>query len=220
MPKWFAPAVLVSLCMFALGVAGLVFVSGIDTGDDDTPWHQPVGLDQLELLDFRLFDQDGNIVDRSIFDGEITVLNFFFTNCVLVCPQMNGETYGMTLDLADTDVSFVSISVDPDHDTIDVIKKYGGDFDADPEQWRFLTGEREQIERIVRKGFLFEVGPDDDPNNIINLSDGSSMPNLYHPSKFFLVGPDRRILGLYSYLIEEDIEELVDRARTLDELNR
>ena len=222
MPKWFAPVLLVSLCMFALGVAGLVVVSGMgreETPLDDDPFAQDQGLDQLEILDFRLFDQTGEIIEPSILDGEITIANFFFTNCVLVCPQMNGEMYNVTTQLDDTGVRFLSFSVDPEHDTLEVIREYADRFGVEDERWRFLTGDREQIERLVRDGILFHLGDDPDEENRIELPSGESMANVLHPSKFFLIGPDRRILGLYSYLFQEDLDALVDRARTLDRLN-
>jgi len=222
MPKWFAPVLLISLCMFALGVAGLVAVSGITDGDarkHGDPHHQADGLEQLEILEFQLFDQTGQIVDRSIFDGEITILNFFFSNCLLVCPLMTGETYGMTQALGGTDVKFVSISVDPEHDTIDVILEYGLQYDADPDQWRFLTGDRDQIVRLIGEGMMFHLANDTDQDNTIPLTDGSTMPNIVHPSQFFLIDRDRRVLGLYSYLIDEDIAELTRRARQLSKLD-
>jgi len=223
MPKWFVPVLLVSLCMFALGVAGLVVVSGMSSDDtsvsDDDPYRQAQGLDSLTLLDFQLFDQTGAIVDRSIFDRQVTILSFFFTNCQLVCPLMTGQMYGIADALGDTDVRFVSISVDPEHDTIDVIREYAKRYDADPDRWRFLTGDRDQVVRLVGDGMRFHLANDTNDDNQIALTDGSTMPNIIHPSQFFLIGPDRRVLGLYSYLIEEDVEELTRRARVLSNLD-
>ena len=52
------------------------------------------------------------------------------------------------------DVGLVSITVDPEYDTPEVLKEYGEQVGATPDRWKFLTGPKDQIETTVMKGFL------------------------------------------------------------------
>jgi cytochrome oxidase Cu insertion factor (SCO1/SenC/PrrC family) len=60
----------------------------------------------------------------------------------------------------DRDVRLVSISVDPEHDTPDVLRDYAQRFGAHPERWLFLTGDKAAIYRLAQEGFhLSAVDP-------------------------------------------------------------
>lgn len=217
MPRWIVPLLGASVLVFAVGLVALFEVTRAGGGGKDDPFAQDPNLAELELLDFRLVDQTGTIVDRSIFDGQITILNFFFSHCVLVCPQMNGEMYSLERSLKDLPVQFVSISVDPEHDTVAHLREYAKNFDAEAPRWRFLTGDPGEAERMVREGMHYDLSVDTDETNTITLEDGSTMPNLNHPSRLFLIGPDHKVLGLYSYQDEDDLRELKRRVRAMCE---
>ncbi|TVQ32860.1 MAG: SCO family protein [Phycisphaeraceae bacterium] len=169
-------------------------------------------MDMLSILDFELVNQDGSPVTRDIFEGNITVLDFFFTHCPFVCVPMSRNMLHAQSQLAGTDVRFVSISVDPENDTPERLREYASELGADLSTWTFLTGDFDAANRMVREGLLLsELAPN--PDQPINLPDGDTMSNIMHPSHFILVGPDVGVLGLYRGIDRDSVDDLIDRAR-------
>ena len=102
-------------------------------------------------------------------------------------------------------VRLVSISVDPKHDTPAVLKDYAGRFGADPERWLFLTGEQDDVYRLVSKGFALGVqqteGAQRTPGN-----------EVIHSSKLVLVDRRAQIRGYF------DGRQADDDGRPIDDL--
>lgn len=169
----------------------------------------------LRVPEFDLIDQDGNAVDEGVLEGHATVVSFIFTHCVLICPTMTARMYGVYDGVEGTGARFVSISVDPEHDTPERLRQYASGFGIDHARWKFLTGDGELVRSLVRESLRFEVAEDTAAANRIALPDGSTMSNILHPSRLILVGPDRSVIGLYSPSIDEDMEELVARLRAI-----
>ncbi len=167
----------------------------------------------LSVPEFKLVDQDGKPVDQSIFDGQVTILDFFFTHCVMICPTLTLAMQDLNKELEGTAVRFVSMSVDTAHDTPPRLKEYASEKEIDFTRWRFLTGEQKTVERIALGALQFEVGPDKNPKNVIELAGGEKITNVIHPSKLVLVGPDRRVLGFYEANSLEDCQTLAIKAR-------
>jgi protein SCO1 len=167
----------------------------------------------LSVPEFSLTDHDGTPRTESVFDGQVTVLDFFFTHCPFICPMMTLAMQDLSRDLAGTGVRFVSISVDPEHDTPERLKTYATDKDIDLSRWTFLTGDRTVIEKIARNSLGFAVGPDTDPKKTIDLPGGATMQNIIHPSKLILIGPDRKVLGFYESSSLEEMQRLMHRAK-------
>ncbi|MFM8808607.1 MAG: SCO family protein [Chthoniobacterales bacterium] len=105
--------------------------------------------------DFTLTDQDGNTVTRDDLRGKIWIADFIFTRCKGPCPLMTARMLEMQRALLKTpDVKLVSISVDPEHDTPAVLKAYAEANFAEPGRWKFLTGDKTVIEKVVTEGFM------------------------------------------------------------------
>lgn len=211
LPGWLVPAILVA------GVLLLVTSIAIMVGGESPELRRArtpdPGLVGYRIPDFALIDQDGNPVDASIFDDRYTILDFIFTNCPFVCPGMNAQMARLQDELQGTGVRFVSISVDPEHDTPERLREYAQQLGADPRRWRFLTGTKNATWAIARDALSFDVSPD--PSRMIPTKRGGQMVNINHPSKLILVGPDRQILGMYSYAFEPDIQAIMQRVRLL-----
>lgn len=171
------------------------------------------GWENIPFPDFSLVDQDGKAVDQSILDGRVTIVDFIFTSCPLQCPAMTGALWQLSEDLKGTPVRFLSMSIDPAHDTPARLKKYAAEYRIDPTRWLFVTGEKDIVRHIVRDALMFEVS--DNPDSQVTLADGSSMPNIVHPPHFVLVGPDRKVLGIFYYQDPAQMQRLQDRARKI-----
>ncbi len=214
MNRWFVVALVVAVLGVVLALTGVALIG----------WHnRPVvldtpdtGLEGLGVPDFTLVDQLGRPVDQSVFEGRATVLSFMFTNCTLVCPMLNGEMARLHMEAFNgTTVQQVSISVDPTNDTPEALKTYADRFGVDHERWRMLTGDEETILTIARDGLKFSVMEDTAEQNKITLPDGSTMSNILHPQRLILIGPEREVLGLYSYQDADQLAELEQRAKAL-----
>ncbi|HEY7647931.1 MAG TPA: SCO family protein [Methylomirabilota bacterium] len=97
---------------------------------------------------FTLTDQDGQKVSLEDLRGKVTVVNFVFTYCPSGCPLTTAKWRSVQEALKDEPLHIVSVSIDPDHDTPPVLKAYGQKFGADFRRWSFLTGTKEEIERV------------------------------------------------------------------------
>lgn len=216
---------LVLMLVVGLVLAGLlttlVFLAPATPKGPGTP--APSAADPLapdEMLvgyavpEFQLTDHDGLPVDQSILDGRVTILAFMFTHCPFACPGMTGQMLTLQNALAGSRVRFLNISVDPDHDTPEVLRAYGERAGADFSRWRYLTGPAEVTRSIVRDSLNFHVGLDE--SRSIPLAQGTSMANINHPSHLILVGPDRRLLGIYLYSDAEAMAALRARAFAAD----
>lgn len=196
-----------------VGLVGFGALSGRGDAQRAAALRPDPGWEATRFPDFLLVDQDGRPVDQSVLDGHITIVDFIFTSCPLQCPAMTGGLWTLGEELKTTGVRFLSMSIDPERDTPERLKKYASDYSADPSQWRFLTGEKDSVRRIVRDSLRYEVS--DNPDSIVPLADGSTMQNIVHPPHYILVGPDRAVLGTFYYQDPAALDRLRERVRTI-----
>jgi protein SCO1/2 len=104
--------------------------------------------------DFALVERSGRQITRADLLGKVWIVNFFYTECPDVCPLESTHMARLQHELAQApDVRLVSISVDPEHDTPEVLAEYASRYGADPERWLLLTGPREAIHQLAIHGF-------------------------------------------------------------------
>ena len=108
------------------------------------------------LPDWSLVDADGRPFGSRELHGQVYVVSFFFTQCRSICPAI---MRGMAR-LAEgfdkngvTGVRLVSISVDPEHDTPEVLKEYARGIGANPARWTLVTGDPARVRALVVDGF-------------------------------------------------------------------
>ena len=162
-----------------------------------------------EVPPFELIDRDGAVLGRDDLLGRPWINDFIFTRCAAICPRMTQEMARLA-DALENDVDglrFVSITVDPEHDTPEVLADWASRFGAGP-NWHFLTGERDDILTLARQGFL--LGVDAAP------TDGSAGPDpIVHSNRFVLVDAEARIRGYYDPFDPESVEKLLADVRSL-----
>ena len=112
------------------------------------PWGHLPGVDR-----FVLTDHDGNEVDSAKLHGTPYVVSFFFSSCPTFCRDLNEQLRKSNNAVADADIRFFTITVDPDVDTVPVLKKYADSFDAKAERWSFLTGAKKDLVAIGQGSF-------------------------------------------------------------------
>lgn len=163
--------------------------------------------------DFDLLDRRGEPIDESVLEGEVTVLTFFFTSCNGPCPAIARVMKGVQDRTAAGDAKrlrLASISVDGGRDTPAVIDSFAESYGVDPDRWAFMTGDPEAVRALVRESIGFELREQAD----VQVADptGAMMNNILHPTRLLLVGPDRRLIGVYPFNDPDAVDEMVRDA--------
>ena len=117
----------------------------------ETPWNKDY------FPNLPLTTQDGKQVQffDDLIKDKIVVINFIYTSCPDTCPLETAQLVQVQEILGDRmgkDVHFYSISLDPENDTVAVLKEYSEKFHA---RWTFLTGKQEDVFEIQKKLGLF-----------------------------------------------------------------
>jgi len=179
------------LAAFVLLAAGCGFVPS-----------KRVSLPKLgPVPDFTLTREDGSTFDTSkTLRGKVWIGDFIFTNCPGPCPRMTqfmkrlqDQTRGID------DLRLVSITVDPDRDTPQVLAAYAKRFGADPARWSFLTGSKSELHHLSKDVFKL----------------GDVAPDFEHSTRFVLVDKLNRIRGYYGTSDASFLMRLIDDAKTL-----
>jgi len=156
--------------------------------------------------DFAFVSERGRPVAARDLEGKAWIANFIFTRCGGTCPAMSERMAALAGTLKDEPgVAFVSLDVDPEHDSLADLATYSRQHRADPERWTFLRGERPAVRALAGDGFKLAVvdGHADDPEPIL------------HSSRFVLVDGRREIRGYYDGLEPVSVEKLLADARQL-----
>lgn len=148
----------------------------------DTAWHQVKNL--------SLTNQLGQQVSLDDLKGKIIVLDFFFTHCPSICPRLAVAMKKLQNSFPNQDsiVQFVSISIDPEHDSVAQLRKWADKFDVNPDSWWLLTGNRDSIYNFA----LHEVKA--------SVADQGIDTAFIHSEKFFLLDKDRIVRGWFDGL--------------------
>jgi protein SCO1 len=128
--------------------------------------------------------------DSSV-EGKIVVVSFFFTHCPTICPTMTMNMKLLRDNIKSNDVAgnreadfvqFLSVSVDPERDSVRELKKWADRFQVDPQNWWLLTGNKKEIYDWARNGLKLAV-----------VDGGQVDSNFMHPQLFMLLDKDRVI---------------------------
>lgn len=166
----------------------------------DTVWHR--------VKNITLTNQLGKSVSLDDIRGKIIVADFFFTRCPSICPRltknMKALQDGMHLKdkqkIADTPyVQFLSFSVDPERDSVSVLKKYADRNGINHDTWWMLTGPKKTI---------YDFGLNELK---LPLQDGESVDsNFIHTDRFVLLDRDHVIRGYYRGLDSVSLSTLAE----------
>jgi protein SCO1/2/putative membrane protein len=167
---------------------------------------QDLGAHSEALGQFQLVERSGKAVTESDLADRVCIFSFIFTRCQLSCPRITSVMKSLQPQLEGSRVLLVSLSVDPEHDSPQVLRDYANRFGADPRQWWFLTGARPEIYDLIQRRFKLSVmeNPAPDP--------GGATEAIAHSDRLALV--DRgRVVGLFDSNERLAVQELVSQAR-------
>lgn len=168
----------VALGVIIIAIAGINLWSVFDT--------KPEVLTQtvaVRVPDFSLTNQQGEPLGLSDMAGKIWVADFIFTSCPTICPAMTQEMARLQSEFVADPIYFVSFSVDPERDTVEVLARYATAYGADDRRWHFLTGDKANIYQLAEQGF--------------SLAAGHKGSEILHSPRFILVKRDGNVYDYY-----------------------
>lgn len=159
----------------------------------------PEGLQDLPAVEaFSLLNTQGEAFTEADLDGEVWVVNFFFTRCPTICPPLMdavAEVHGRWK--GNPRVQFLSITVDGDYDTPGVIADYRAKRKLPSENWTYATAPRDTVRALSEQSFLQAVSTEMDESG-----------DIMHSSRVLVLDPQRGLRGWFDVFDEEDHPKL------------
>jgi protein SCO1/2 len=150
---------------------------------------------------FALTERSGQPLRSADLAGHVWIADFVFTRCPDVCPALTARMARLQPAASGADaVRLVSFSVDPLHDTPEVLHAYAERAGARGD-WLFVTGSRDAVASLLRDGF-----------RVAFADDGPPTAPITHSDRFVLVDRELRIRGYYHGSDPEDVDRLARDA--------
>ncbi|MFC4320597.1 SCO family protein [Litchfieldia salsa] len=140
-------------------------------------------------------------------EDKVWLASFIFTNCDTVCSPMTATMARLQTKLQSEgleDVQIVSFSIDPEHDTPEVLLDFANSMDADFTNWQFITGyNQEEIESFANTSFLSPAAQLEGSNQFV------------HSTSIYLVNQRGTVLNQYDAVADTPFEEIISDIRKL-----
>lgn len=159
--------------------------------------------------DFSFLNQENETVSLADVKGKVFVVEYFFTTCGTICPRMTAQMERVQHKFSgNDDVKILSFTVNPDLDTVEVMKAYADKHHAESGQWHFLTGEKKDLYHLARTSFFVLK-----PAEAANLGDVGS--DFIHTNNFVLIDQQLRIRGYYDGTSMQEVDVLMEDMQLL-----
>ena len=180
---------------------------GVDPGQRKAIASMQAGLveltDEQWLRSFELTERSGHSVSSKELVGQPYIASFFFSRCPGSCKQQNDQMRLLQQKYRNSPIRLVSISVDPEADTPEVLEKYANGYGADKNKWLFFTGDINYIAKVA--GEVFMLG---------------QVREKSHPDRFCLVDAAGKLVGKYNWhkpeelaLLDEHVQEVLKNSQ-------
>lgn len=168
--------------------------------------YTPPPLEKIrQLPDFTLTERNGAEVRLTDLIGKVWLADLVYTTCPSTCPMLSNRLSSLQTEaFKNKAVRFVSISVNPEHDTPEVLRPYAERYHAVPGKWFFLTGDKAKVAELVNWGFLLTAK--DSP-------DGST--DMVHSTKIVLVDKHGMIRAYYEGAGSDETQQILRDIRRL-----
>lgn len=130
-----------------------------------------------KVPNFSFINQNGQRITNKDYEGLVYVIEFFFTTCPTICPKMNANLIQMQNSFSDFDnFGIASFTINPQHDTEEVLKAYADSYGVTNPHWNLMTGNQETIYKLANEGF-----------NLYTAKDDSAEGGFEHSGNFALI---------------------------------
>lgn len=146
----------------------------------DTIWHK--------VKNIQFTNQLGNKVDLDSLHGRIIVMDFFFTRCPSICPGLARSMKRLqdSFKKNDSIVQFISVSIDPEHDSVQHLRRFADKYNVNHDTWWLVTGNKKEIYDFT----LQEMRA--------SIADPGVDTAFIHTENFFLLDSNRIVRGFYN----------------------
>lgn len=135
----------------------------------------------------------------------ICIANFFFTRCPSICPPMRNALIDIAETVSDeNDLLIISHTIDPEHDSVAVLKDYAETTGIPPNKWQFIRASETRT-KAQAKQYMTNFKPNNDGTD------------FYHSSYVALIDKQQQIRGFYDILVEADVSRLLQDITLLAE---
>lgn len=148
---------------------------------------------------YQLTERSGQTIGTQELIGQPYIASFFFSRCPGSCKQQNDQMRLLQQKYRNSPIRLVSISVDPEADTPEVLERYANDYGADKNKWLFFTGDIKYIAKVACEVFML-----------------GEVREKSHPDRFCLVDGSGKLIGKYNWhdtkelaLLDEHLKEVL-----------
>jgi protein SCO1/2 len=155
---------------------------------------------------FKFVNQNGDTITDKTYADKIYIADYFFTTCTTICPKMATELIRIQEKFEYTKglVQILSHTVNPENDSVPVLKEYANAIHANTNMWTFVTGDKKELYDIARNGYL------------LNALQGDGGPtDFIHSELFVLIDKEKHIRGIYDGTKIQDVNSLIDDIKVL-----
>jgi protein SCO1/2 len=118
--------------------------------------------ERRKVPDFSFINQDSMVISNEDYKGKVFVVDFFFTTCPSICPMMSRNLVELQEEFREFEnFGLASFTINPQHDTPTVLKKYAENYGISDMDWHLLTGDLEQVYDLANTGFNIYAAIDD-----------------------------------------------------------
>lgn len=199
----------IKTCRVGLSISMLLLTAACDRTEVVTRTVADSAEELPVVPSFQCVDQAGASFGKSDLDGKVWIADFIFTRCTTACPILTSRMVLLQRSLADSDVHFLSFSVDPEFDSPSALTEYRKLWDPEGSKWTLLNTVSPESVADIAAGFSVAVQRTNDPSNAI-----------IHSNRFVLIDASGHIVGRYDSTDEAALAELIDRARELADSKR
>lgn len=162
-----------------------------------------------QLGSFAFTNQEGHPVGSADLKGHVWVASFIFTRCPTICPAITQKLGGLQKRARNISQAFriVSFSVDPNHDTPQVLAAYARKHKVSPRMWHLLTGPLDDIRQTVEGGLKMAMGAPAEGEQ--------DFASIFHGTHLVLVDAQLQVRGYYDSSEPETMDRLLADATML-----
>ena len=154
---------------------------------------------------FEFTNHLGEKVTSKDYEGKIYVADFFFATCPTICPKMSTHMLELQKHFYDRpEFKLLSHTVNPEHDSVEVLFEYARKVHARDSVWDFVTGKKEDIYKIAFEGYFANA-----------MEDEVAPGGFLHSSNLFLIDKKGRIRGIFDGTSTREVESLMDAIQIL-----
>ena len=172
-----------------------------DASDEDL-W------DKEGIEDFSFTDTNGQTLTKKDLLGKPFIIAFVFTQCRGPCPKVTLQMRELQDLLKNYDFNLVSLTVDPERDTPEILEKYGKLYGADFDRWKFVTGDQAQIYGLIQRSFKMPV------EEAVGEKRKPGF-EIIHSTNIMLVNSEGRVIGKFNATKDDEMARLKNQLEKI-----